>query len=125
MTLLNKILQKLYRIHTKFRLVIDEDIEVDRDKINQMIKQLGNTKDKKNIFEFGDKPEIDEYDGRIERKLKTSNYDDKWIYIQEWFQILETDNQELNIDQEETKDEFELTSEEPKYTMRVSLLQLK
>ena len=83
MTLLNKILQKLYRIHTKFRLVIDEDIEVDRDKINQMIKQLGNTKDKKNIFEFGDKPEIDEYDGRIERKLKTSNYDDKCVYIQE------------------------------------------
>ena len=38
---------------------------------------------------------------------------------------METDNQELNIDQEETKDELELTSEEPKYTMRVSLLQLK
>lgn len=74
------ILKKLYRIHTKFSLVVDEDIEVDREKVHAKIKELKVKKDDKSIFNFGEKPDIDEYDGRVEReisKLNDKSYQDK------------------------------------------------
>ena len=80
------IMKKLYRLHTKFTLIVDENIEVDRDKINTKIKDFSAKKGKKAIFDFGEKPELDEYDDRVEKeieKLGGNSYEDKCIFIQE------------------------------------------
>jgi len=85
------ILRKLYRIHTKFKLVIDEDIELDRDKIHQNIKNLQLQKDKKSLFNFGEKPELDDYDNRVEKeisKLNDKSYQDKCAFLEECFQLV-------------------------------------
>jgi uncharacterized protein YueI len=121
-----KILKKLYRIHTKFRLVIDEDIEVDRSKIHQRISDLDLQKDKKSLFNFGEKPDMDEYDARVEReivKLNEQSYMDTCCFIEECFQIEDGDNDFEGSDKEEEKTQEQ--SQEIKYVMRVSLLNLK
>lgn len=91
-----KILQRLYRAHRKFNLIIDEEIEVDRDKIREKIKMLSLSKDKQSLFLAEDSKNLEDYEKNIERKiikLDDQNYKDKWIYIEEWFQIKDGDNQ--------------------------------
>ena len=75
-----KILQRLYRAHRKFNLIIDEEIEVDRDKIREKIKMLSLSKDKQSLFLAEDSKNLEDYEKNIERKiikLDDQNYKDK------------------------------------------------
>ncbi|CAI2368114.1 unnamed protein product [Moneuplotes crassus] len=106
-----KILQKLYRIHSRFRLVIDETIDVSRP-----IYDTDDSKGKQ-IFDFGEKPELEEYEARVEKfmQLNSETYKEKQQLIKACFQIDESH-------EEEDKGEDE---EQSAGIMHVSLLNLK
>lgn len=61
-------------------MVIDEDVEVNRELVNEKLKQIVNQKNKKSLFSFGEKPELDAYNDRVEKeieKLSGQSYEDK------------------------------------------------
>lgn len=77
----SKILQKLYRLHKRFQLVISEDFQVHKYSKNYESEDMdSHPSSKHKVFNFGEKPELEEYDGRVERKivqLNDKDYKDK------------------------------------------------
>ena len=68
---------------------------MDRDLIREKIKLLSLNKENNSLFCIDNKSDFEDYEKHIERKiikLDDNNYKDKWIYIEEWFQIKDGDN---------------------------------
>ena len=87
----------------KFKLIIDEEIEIDREKIREKVRLMAINKDKISLFNFGDLEKSEEDEKMIEHiilKLDTQNYKDKWLFLEGWFQIKDEDNQIKNLEEE-------------------------
>jgi hypothetical protein len=98
--------------------------------VHAKIKELKIKKNEKSTFQFGEKPDIDEYNSRVEReitKLNDKSYQDKWCFIEECFQVLNEDNNFKQDSEEEEEEEKKEENDDQaiEYKVRVSLLQLK